>query len=321
MKILYIGKHDSGFNDDEGAVVDGFRSLGHEVERLQEGQTRLAGKHDADFLLFNKLNDDWMLRRLPMPKVFWYWDRVDDPDPALAARSRHRRQWMRGMTELVDVGFVTDGDWVAQDRTGKLAWLPQGADQRIAGRGHGYGGCSGLALLGSAGPVPEMRREDMPALLRGPRILMTGIRNGGGKRQSFVAEMEQRHGNDFRLVERGLHGELLKELIARAEIVVAPDGPASDRYWSNRVYLTLGFGGFLIHPWCRNLCGQYSNGNEIVLYQNRSQLHEAIAHYMERPAERALVAEQGLARTLKSHLYVHRCQQLIATVKERMGWN
>ncbi len=89
------------------------------------------------------------------------------------------------------------------------------------------------------------------------------------RRESFIQEMRHRWGSRFHHVERGVHGAQLAELIARARVVVAPDSPVTDRYWSNRVYNALGLGAFLMHPSCFELsaanCVLESSASAFVL--------------------------------------------------------
>ena len=293
MRILYIAKHSSGGNQDEDAITHALAALGHTVLRVHEIRAHRITKTDADFILFHKYEHVETLKRLGKPAIFYYFDLVDYPDPTLEGRNQTRRQWMADMLPHVAVGFCSDGDWVAKDKTGKLVYLTQGADERVTGFGKAVDDCQ-------------------------PPILFTGIRNGGRTRASFVDEMAIRYGETFRQVRTGLHGRELADAIAGAKIVVAPDGPVTDRYWSNRVYLTLGFGGFLLHPYCEKLAEHYQEGKEIVFYQNRRQLHELIRYYYEEPDVRKRIATAGLQRTIAEHLYRHRIASLIRIVQERI---
>lgn len=299
MKILYIANHDSGGNDDEGAIHHALETLGHRVERVREKSGHRAHRLEpADLCLFHKWPDVLGLQRLSCPKVFWYFDLVSYPDPTLEARNQNRRQWMAGMTREADLGFCTDGDWVSQDRSGKLIWLPQGADQRHIGLG--------------------ADTEKLRSL-----ILMTGIRRGGRGRQSFCDEMSQRWRSGFHQVEKGFHGRAMADLIASSVIVVAPDHPVTDRYASNRVFLTLGYGGHLFHPRSKFLESMYKDGKEITFYDSREHLDLLLSSYLSLPERlreqhRRSRSEAALERTKREHLYVHRVEALIKTVKERL---
>jgi Glycosyl transferases group 1 len=297
VRIVYIARHDQRrSNDDEGAIAHALGRLGHDVVKLGEQPARgRYGWPEADLYLFHHWSDHDAIAQLPGPKVFWYFDLVDWPqDKTLERRNKSRRDWMARMIPLVDWGFCTDGDWVANDSSGKLSWLPQGADGRIAGS------------LGIGKPSSP--------------ITFFGIRGGGGMaRESWVDELHLRWSGRFRHVPFGVHGQALKEEISRSSIVLAPDSPVTNRYWSNRVWLMLGFGAFLIHPYSRGLEYYYKDDNEIIYYATRDQMSGLIEYWLspEQDDMRRRIAEAGLKRTLAENLYQHRCEAMLAELKLR----
>lgn len=300
MKVAYVACFDQPNSaDDEGAIVYALEQLGHTVNRLHESRGRVAHRLKGDFLLFHHWQDYASLSKVQIPKVFWTFDLITYPDPTLAARNRTRVEWIRQITDRADLGFMTDGDAVARDTTGKLHWLPQGADERKVGMG--------VARLS----------ERIP-------ILFTGIRKGGLQRQSFVDEMRAKYLGKFCHIEKGMYGRDLANMIAAADIVVAPDAPVSDRYFSNRVFNVLGFGGFLLHPWSLGLASHYAGwstavgSKELVFYSSREELHDHIDYYLDESEQRREIAQAGAKRTLTSNLYRHRVERLIKTVKKRL---
>lgn len=294
MRIMYVAKHDQPNNDDEGAITYALNALGHDVQRVRESMGRNAWKMRCDLCLFHKWEDIGAISKIRCPMVFWYFDLVDYPDPTLQDRCQRRINWMKRTTPLVDLGFCTDGDWVKKDQSGKLVWLTQGADGRITGR---------------------ITRAEQPI-----DILFTGIENGGTQRASFVAEMRERYGSRFVHHRSGYYREKMANLIASSKIVVAPDGPVTDRYWSNRIYNVLGFGGCLIHPLCHGLWKQgYIGGTHYLTYETRDELHMHIDSLLRDRDVRTFLSTNGLNQTMKSNLYRHRCEELIRTVQERLG--
>ncbi len=293
MKILYVGKHNSGGNDDEGAVAFALESLGHTVIRIPENQGHTTHQYSGDLLLFHKWYDTTELKKLKIPKVFWYFDLVDFPDPSLNSRNCGRVAWMTVMMPYVNLGFCTDGDWAVKYPK-KLVTLRQGADSRFMGRGIGD----------RWSPAP---------------ILFPGIKNGGIARSGHVHHLSEKFGDRFQRVE-GVHGRDLANLIASSSIVVAPDGPITDRYWSNRVYLTLGFGAFLLHPYCLELAKEYEDGTDLVFYRSREDLDEKIEHYLnpDQAEERDRISSNGMKKTLEKYTYIKRCEQLMKVVQERL---
>lgn len=313
MRIIYVAKHDqSTGNDDEGAIHHALTELGHDVQRVREVKGRGILKMGGDLLLFHHWHDLPMVKAMggKMPRAFWYFDLVESPGnpPELALRDATRVAWMREAMDVTEIGFCTDGDWAAKHPE-KLVWLPQGADGRIVGRGD----ASRAGICGDCGAP----RGEVDILFTG------GVKGCGRQRESFVEEMRARWGHRFRHVTKGLYRESLRDAIAGAKIVVCPDYPVTDRYWSNRVWIALGFGAFLLHPDSAGVHDMLSTPGEqpsaAIPYRGREELHDLIRDYLELPRSRKLVAESGLELVRSKHLYRHRCEELIRTVKERLG--
>lgn len=291
MKIVYVAKHDCGLNDDEGAIAFALRQLGHEVAEVHEQESLLP---PGDLLLFHKFRNLPAIHAFNGRKVFWYFDLVDFPDSELKARCDARKQWMEVVVPLVDIGFCTDGDWMErwnrETPGNKLVWLPQGADERVVGR--------------------RQAVQDIDILFVGQ------YKKCGEGRRNFVCDMVTRYGSRFVQV-RNVYREKLRDLVARAKIVVAPNAPVTDKYWSNRVYVMLGFGAFLLHPYCDGLTSQFS-AYALPMYSDREDLHLKIDYFLEAPEAREACQIAALRETQAKHLYRHRCEELIRTMKERL---
>jgi hypothetical protein len=292
VRIAYVARHGQiASNDDEGAIAYALAVLGHDVLLLGEDDTHGVVAADADVVLCHHWQNVGLLSCLRAVRVCWCFDRIADPDPSLRLRSRRRVAWARTMAQVADVFALTDGDWVRSEGGANLVHLPQGADERVIGQGT----CQGKAW----------------------GVLLTGIGHGGGhRREEFVACLARHLGSQMRHVERGVHGRALADLIALAEIVIAPDAPVGPYYASNRIWLTLGYGGFLLHPWTEYLAGCYRGGEEIVWYRSREEMLALIADYGRRPEDRQRIALAGLERTRREHLYRHRVERLMALVEE-----
>lgn len=299
MKIIYVAKHHSGDNNDEDAISYALELLGHEVIRIFEKSGTQAMFTDGDFLLFHKWEDFHTLSRVKIPCVFWYFDLVKSNDPLLVEkRNPLREDWMRQAIPRSLLGFCTDGDWVAEDKTGKLVHLMQGADERFIGPGR-------------------------PNSVEVAPVVFTGLVRNGLSRMMHVEQLQAHLGDRFEIIGNGghrgrRHGRDLADLFASAEIVVAPDGPNTHRYWSNRVYLTLGFAGFLLHPYCELLTRHYEPDTELVYYRSRPELLDKIDYYLSNPQERLRLRKAGYEKTLSHHLYRHRCAELIKIVEAHL---
>jgi hypothetical protein len=299
MKILYIAKHGPNDNEDEDAISHCLRTLGHEAICISQdiASQSLHALPQADFMLFHTWGDVQAITRISTPKAFWNFDMTANRDDgSLQNRMMYRRAWNDIILPHCICAFYTDGDWVDQDTTGKLYHLMQGADERKIGLGH-------------------------IKFYNQPPLLFMGMVNHGQKRRAHIQHLSQRWGNQLEIFGnngRRKHGKELADIIAGAKIVIAPNGPNTDRYCSNRIFLTIGFQGFLLHPYCKFLESYYTDREEVVYYRSVEECDELIQYYLDRPEERYRIAEAGFNRTVKEHLYRHRVTKLMEIVKERL---
>jgi hypothetical protein len=279
MRITYIANHGERGNDEEGAIKDALRTLGHDVTCIQE---RLAKNPEkGDLLLFHKFANTNVIAKYKCPKAFWYFDLVTSG--CIPERDVRRTTWMREITPLVDIGFMTDGDFAKTNS--KYCVLHQAADQRKV-----------IANVA--------KRND---------ILFTG---SSQNREPFINQMA-RYGNNFVHVAKNLHGPYLANKIAKSLICIAPPNYVTDNYWSNRVYLMMCYGGFVLHPYCEQLTHEYEDGVDIAYYRDMDHMHHLIQHYRADTHACKRISVSGHRRTLREHTYVHRCTQLLATLKAR----
>jgi hypothetical protein len=265
-----------------------------------------------DFILTNK-SEPADIAHLPGRKVVWFWDMIRSDDWDLQARSDARAQWARDMAQVADVMFLTDGDWVAADTTGKLHHLMQGADERVTG---------------PWGSHPGEDRPPAPPESWAPNwtgdILFTGSVIHGGVRASFVDEMQRVWGNRFlsfgHHARDRVHGRRLAELMACAKVVVCPDGPVTDRYFSNRLVQACGFGAFVMSPWSQ-LTDKLYPAREVIQYANRQHLHDLLTICLDSKEDlaRGVIAARCYRTTMERNLYRHRCAQLIDVVRDKLG--
>lgn len=292
-KIAYIAKHDSGDNDDEGSITHALRELGHTVQKIQESRVRRipSGSIRADFVLFNHSKQLRDIKRASgdIPIVCWCFDAIHQEDPKLTLRTRERSRWATQVTEMCTLAFFTDGDWVEQDRTGKLHWLMQGADERVIG------------------PGKNRNRYE---------ILFAGAVGHGGLREAFLKKLKIKYGSSLHIqgTAKRVYRREYADLVCSTKINLAPLYPVTNTYWSNRVYVVSGFGGFLLHPRSSKLEEQYTDGEEIVYYNDERDLYDKIEYYLPREDERQRIATNALRRTERDHLYRHRCKTLVDTV-------
>lgn len=120
-------------------------------------------------------------------------------------------------------------------------------------------------------------------------------------------------GNDGLGVVRGKN---LNQLYARTKVVVGdtlcPKFNYPD-YWSDRVYETIGRGGFIIHPYIKGMEKEFTDGEHLVFYQykNFDQLKELVDHYLVHDDEREKIRVAGHNLVKEKYTYKNRWQTIL----------
>lgn len=305
MNIYYVGNHNQrNSNDDEGAIAYCLRMQGHSVyvhpERKATGNVLLTVPHSLpqpEVVLYHKWADYKAIRALEAAGVktaCWYFDRVAEPatDLSAAARCSARVEHLVKAEECGSTVFCTDGDWVAARNSPKVRVLWQGADPRLS---------SPLPI--GPGKLPE-------------RVLFLGNGKWSAGRTDFVQWLYAESPMPVEQVSAGLHGKALADrLRSGADLVVAPDSPGSDRYWSNRLYLVLGFCGWLLHPAWAGLDAEYPP-DALFRYTDREHLLTLLHTFQTDPSALAphRVRRNGYEVTQARHMYSHRTRELMAVL-------
>lgn len=111
-------------------------------------------------------------------------------------------------------------------------------------------------------------------------------------------------------------GKQLNDVYASAKVVVC-DSLNSPMYWSNRIYETLGRGGFAIHPKVVGLEKEFEYGKHLVPYDygDFEGLKRKIDYYLEHDAEREKIRRAGMAYVAAHKTFKQRCEQIIKIVE------
>jgi hypothetical protein len=306
LRIAFLGNFEQAWST-EGYAADALERVGHAVQRIHEygvaGAEDVLGRIErfgADCLLFFKgrigvnpadapavLNPDpgrlvELLRRSPVPAYLWYYDRVHgyDAEPL-------RWEWMREVAPLCRVAFVTDAGLAT---TGWARWhvLRQGISRPTVERIE----------------IPEPDREDLAF-----------VGQLYGARRDELAPVWR----EFRVnVISQVFGRALSAIIRRHRIILGPRYPSAPGYWSDRVYVVLGHGGFFLAP---EVAGMREEGLEPGVHYAPLGEHPVrdIRNWLARPEERARIARQGQELVLGRFTYEHRVRELCARIAETMG--
>jgi len=116
-----------------------------------------------------------------------------------------------------------------------------------------------------------------------------------------------------------VRGLKLNELYGKSKIVIGDSVP-SPYYWSNRLYETIGRGGFTIFPYIKGIDSEFTLGKHFVTYEhgNLKDLQEKIEYYLKNDEEREKIRKAGFEHCKRHHTYKKRCEQLIKTINNRV---
>jgi hypothetical protein len=108
----------------------------------------------------------------------------------------------------------------------------------------------------------------------------------------------------------------LNDLYASVPVFVGDSlcpGFTHERYWSDRVYETVGRGGFIIHPRIAGLELDFIDGEHLRFYDYRDldTLGDMIRHYARHPDEAHAIAMAGQEHVRANHTYEHRALELL----------
>ena len=84
-------------------------------------------------------------------------------------------------------------------------------------------------------------------------------------------------------------------------------------YWSDRIYETLGRGGFLIHPYVPGIEKEFKDKEHVVFYEygNFDQLKELIDYYINNDDEREKIRIAGHELVKNKYTYKHRWEHIM----------
>lgn len=134
-------------------------------------------------------------------------------------------------------------------------------------------------------------------------------------RQTYGRRFQHWGGDGLGIVR----GDKLNQLYSNTKVVVGDslcinfDYPY---YWSDRVYETMGRGGFIIHPYIKGMEEHFNDKEHLVFYEfgNFGQLKELIDYYLTHDAEREAIRKAGHEHVKQNHTYENRWQQIIDEV-------
>lgn len=296
MRIAFIGKFDR-IHDEEGKARS-FEKLGHEVLRFDEDSLPDLGtvfNKKPDIVTFAKLKIAPPLRQplietarqLNIPTVCWnpdlYWG--------------FSRQFLVGNDPIFRATLVLTPDGGSDEE-----WAKKGVNHKVLRQAIYDEDC----FIGEKGVAPA--------------VIFVGTFNPGWEyRTDLIRFLQDKVGPRFTWYGRKgaeeVRGSKLNDLYASTKVVVG-DSVAHPRYWSNRIYETIGRGGFIIHPMTPGLDEEFTPYKHFVPYKfgDMDGLLEKINYFLEHDEEREAIAKAGMEHVKTHHTLLNRCQEFIDIV-------
>lgn len=319
MKITFLGNFGVDFSS-ETHHKKSLESLGHEVIALQETQA------SAEMVLDEAMKSDmfvWVHTHgwqtpgtLSMESVLQYLKRANVPSVTY-----HLDLWL-GLQRQKDLDndavyhniehfFTVDkqmADWFNKNTKVNGHYLPAGVfadecymDQNLSiGENRKYIWNNDVIFVGSYGYHPEWAYR--------PKLI-------NWLKDTYKSNFKHFGGDGLGVVR----GYKLNQLYGDTKVAVGDslslnfDYPG---YWSDRVYETIGRGGFIIHPYIEGMETQFKEGKEIVFYNfgDFDGLKEKIDYYLTHDEEREKIRKAGFERVVKDHTYKKRWEHIIKEV-------
>lgn len=311
MRITFYGNFGVSYSS-ESHHAKSLEALGHTVVRLQEPvtpaeviQTEAAS---SDIFVWIKTHGwdtpgiDWVLddlRQRRIPIISYHLDAYM-PIPERWARYRND-PYMMGLDHF----FTCDrlmADWLNANTPVRGHYLPAGV----------------------FGDECYMSTESSPWA---NDVLFVGQRSYHEiwpYRPQLVDWLHSTYGERFSRIAGDapsgtVRGAALNALYANSKVVVGDSlclGFDYPDYWSDRVYETMGRGGFLIMPYIKGLDRYFDSGVHLAFYDfgNFEQLKGEIDYFLENEDARERIRRAGQAEVAAKHTYVHRWQTILGTL-------
>lgn len=297
MKILLLGNFKKSYST-ETWIAHALEELEIEVVREQEGGETMNAliEEKPDVFLIGKARNTPRLRTIlnyckenNILSVTWIFDIMFGFPRDFVARDAMFN---------TDIVLSTDGGhddrWEANGI--EHYTLRQGIHEPEAKLGETYDTDTEIVFVGSRNPWWPERT-----------LLMNYLKRKYRNKFAWLGQRKQIRGTD------------LNDLFASVKIVMG-DSVYSPHYWSNRIYETLGRGGFLLHPRVPGLEEEFEYYKHLIPYElnNHKQVSNLIDHYLKFNKEREKIRLAGHEYCKEHYTYKERCRELLKVINSKI---
>lgn len=314
MRIAFLGNHAVLYSSESHHAAS-LESLGHTVERLQEGKATgeqvLAAALASDLLVVVHTHG-WVTPGLPLETVLVRLEAAGIP-----TATYHLDLWL-GLQRQQDLDrdpfYRTIGHFFTADKL-MADWF-----------------CDNTDVRGHYLPAAVYDRECYISTEPSPNandVIFVGSRRYHPEwpyRPQLIDWLAQSYGASFTHVGGDgatgtVRGDDLNRLYANSKVAVGDTlciGFDYPHYFSDRIFECLGRGGFMIHPWIKGLDDLFEDGKHLITYPfgDFEQLQFLIDYYLDdaNAGEREQIRRAGHEHVKAHHTYRHRWQTILSTI-------
>ena len=299
-RIIYFGVFDRPF-DTEVYISNTLESLGHSVQRTNTGRVssnelKWLLNNGYDFALFSK---GWfknekeaieIIKESKIKTVGWFWDLC----------------WGTSRENLLSDHHLFKDSEVFTSDGGDRNWLKYGIKHQTLRQGI----YEPEAIKGKFND-----KFDYDVIFVGSNSHQSNF--GWKHRTDLLKFLKEQYGSRFRHIgnDEEIRNLELNDVYASAKIVVG-DSVYAPHYWSNRLYETIGRGGFLIFPMIDGLEKEFTPYKHFIPYKyyDFTGLKEKIDFYLDHPEERNKIRDAGFEYCKQNHTYTERCKKLLKLI-------
>lgn len=307
MKILYLGSFTESWST-ENYVSRALERAGVQVVRIEQRTTTFdslptivraeAAKGTIDTFLFAKAAMGGVWDTTPFkliealrhvrphvgapprtgycvaPRIVcWIFDLLNP------AYNSERYQWASAVSEVTELFLTTDGSM--QPYLTRAKTLRQGVPDDVR---------------------PGVVRKELECDI----LFLGGLY---GKRREWIEPLQDHFHHRLWVVERGLRGDILNDVMVSAKVVLGPNWPMYPGYCSNRCFVVTGYGGLYLSPKTEGLDDLYET-MAYPVYEPGQEIR-MIERCLTNMPMRKFFDERSQKMALAHHTYDHRVKQLI----------
>ncbi|MFH1740021.1 MAG: glycosyltransferase [bacterium] len=160
------------------------------------------------------------------------------------------------------------------------------------------------------------------------QLAFIGRHRPGDKRDEFIAPLTELwdvkiyglgwEKAGLRAAKSTVYPPQYRSICGASEIVLGFDTQSEiPLCFSNRTWLTLGCGGFLLTTYVPRLEELFENRRHLVWYRSPGECRELIEYYLSHPEERREIAQTGHKHVLENYTYDHIAKNILKAFHER----